>query len=126
MESLTAKWCAVFLGKEICANSLPEILVDALRYLEGHSTGTLERLSRVTRRKRNMVSRSRSGLYPGWPDLADHARPVAPYWYVGTNYSRRDVERILRLAGRAAGSSFMFIELKGRDACELPPLLSLL
>ena len=50
-------------------------------------------------------------LYPGKHDLSHYSREIADGWYVGTNYSKRDVARILgrtcEIAGLILGDDLM-------------------
>ena len=41
--------------------------------------------------------------YPGREDLSNHTAEVCHGWWVGTNYSRADVRRLLRSACQVAG-----------------------
>jgi len=112
-------------GKTLVAETLAEILVEALRRLESLAPGTLEKLSHLSRRKRRMVARRRVDLYPGRPDLADMSRHVVNGWYLGTNCSRSDAGAILAHASVAARLPECLV-LKSTGDPALPPLTDLL
>ena len=42
-------------------------------------------------------------IYPGREDLSSYTAEVCQGWWVGTNYSRTDVRRLLRAACQIAG-----------------------
>lgn len=126
MEKFASKYRVMLERREFCMDTLANILVGVLQFLDNYSSGTLERLSRMPRGKRRMVARRRIDLYPGRPDLSDMARRVNAHWYVGTNYSRSDVQDILVYAGVAAGLTSGPIMLESRDDVDFPPLSSLL
>ena len=55
-------------------------------------------------RKRRYLARNRNELYPDRPDLSEeHAVEIAHGWWMGTNYSRRDIQKIINLACEVAG-----------------------
>lgn len=98
-----AKYRVRIEDQSVEADTLGALLVGVLRSLEKRNPGTLETLSTITRRKRRLVARRKTDLYPGNPHLADYALPVNETWYVGTNYSAADVEAILLHAAVASG-----------------------
>ena len=54
-------------------------------------------------RKRRYVARSPQELYPGRPDLAEKASvQFVEGWWLGTNYSRGNIETIIQLACEVA------------------------
>ena len=54
-------------------------------------------------RSRPLIARTPEKLYPGRPDLASYSREFVPGWFVGTNWSHRDVKRLLRTATKTIG-----------------------
>lgn len=64
----------------------------------------LERLGAIRRGKRRYVARNRADLYFDRPDLA--AKQMQNGWWIGTNYSRAELERMLRKACELAGLRF--------------------
>ena len=57
--------------------------------------------------KRRYLSRTKEELYPGRPDLCEiHSLELGFGWYLGTNYSKRAMERIIELACEVAGLEF--------------------
>jgi excisionase family DNA binding protein len=64
----------------------------------------LERLGAVRRGRRRYVARNRDELYVNRPDLP--AREMRNRWWIGTNYSRTELEKMLRKACELAGLRF--------------------
>ena len=50
-------------------------------------------------RRRKYLARNKFELYPSRPDLADKfSHEIFPGWWLGTNYSRRNIQQIIDLA----------------------------
>ncbi|NIU02063.1 MAG: hypothetical protein GWN01_14475, partial [Nitrosopumilaceae archaeon] len=63
--------------------------------------------SRKHGKKRRYLSSDKYELYPGRPDLADqHSIEIVSGWWLGTNYSRRNIQDIINLALEVAGPKF--------------------
>ncbi len=97
-----------FVGRNgfVACNSAKSVMVGVLQYLEDSGPGFLERFAALPRhgRIRRYVSRNRSELYPGRPDLvAECSVEVKPGWWLGTNYSRGHIGKIIQLACSVAG-----------------------
>ncbi|HOV90298.1 MAG TPA: hypothetical protein PKW07_06250 [Syntrophorhabdaceae bacterium] len=90
----------VFEGKTYHARSAREVMVRVFQLLEKADPGFLERFaSRKHGKKRRYIARDKKELYPGRPDLAEeHSIEIAPGWWLGTNYSRSNIQHILDLA----------------------------
>jgi len=91
------------LGERYSANTLGDVLVSVLQAFHEIDNSFLSRFAREVGRTRPMLARDPTDLYPGRADLARYSREVANGWYVGTNYSKRDVARILGGACEIAG-----------------------
>jgi hypothetical protein len=109
------------LGQFHPCSSAREVMALVLQELDRRDPSFLERfIARKHGRRRRYVAQDRLELYPGRPDLAeDHYIELKPGWYVGTNYSRQAIERILRLACDVASLSFgadLQIQLGRADA----------
>ena len=60
--------------------------------------------SRKHGKKRRYLSQDKYELYPGRPDLAEqHSIEIVPGWWLGTNYSRKNIQDIINLALEVAG-----------------------
>ena len=95
------------LGESFSAASLGDTLITVLGRLADMDTEFLPRLSLKHGRTRQHVAQRPEDIYPGRPDLADrYSREIRPGWYVGDNYARRDVERILSDACEIAGITY--------------------
>lgn len=90
----------VFEGQTYQAGSAREVMVKIFQLLENNDPGFLDRFaSRKHGKKRRYIARDKFELYPGRPDLAEaHSVEVVPGWWMGTNYSRGNIQQILDLA----------------------------
>jgi len=90
----------VFDGKTYQVRSAREVMVKVFQLLAEADDGFLERFaSRKHGKKRRYIARDRKELYPGRPDLAEeHSIEFVPGWWIGTNYSRSNIQQILDLA----------------------------
>lgn len=96
----------VLLGEAYQVATARDVLVTALQRLQGLDPQVLPALSHKTGRTRRIVASTPAALYPGRPDLAKHSYRLEEDWWVGTNYSTRDIDRIVRLACSIAGLEF--------------------
>ena len=89
-----------FRGKDYHAGSARDVMLQVFRLLAESDPLFLERfVARKHGRKRRYVAREKTELYPGRPDLAQvAAAEITPGWWMGTNYSRRDIQKIIFLA----------------------------
>ena len=90
----------VFEGKTYQAGSAREVMVKVFQLIANNDSGFLERfVSRKHGKKRRYIAKDKMELYPGRPDLAEeHSVEVMPGWWMGTNYSRSNIQQILDLA----------------------------
>lgn len=92
--------------RRTCATAM-DALVWCLQTLAQLDARLLERVARAVKsRTRNHIARSKTEIYPKRPDLAANARLIADGWYVGTNISNRDKQRIIQKACAVAGLKF--------------------
>ena len=72
--------------------------------------GFLERFKSIKHgRKRRYVADTKEGLYPGNPELAQdpaHFHCLSTGDYIGTNYSKRSIKEIIKLAAEVASIQF--------------------
>lgn len=96
----------IFKGKEYFAHSAREVMTNLFQLLAEADDGFLERFaSRKHGRKRRYLARDKRELYPNRPDLAEqHSVEIMPGWWLGTNYSRRNIQIIIDLAMEVANS----------------------
>ena len=58
-------------------------------------------------RKRRYVAQDKSDLYRDRPDLCEQeSQELVPGWWIGTNYSKQNIEKIIRLACEVARCSY--------------------
>ena len=103
------------LGQRVEAASARDGMTKALEGLQDLDHTFLEKLSAEKGRTRRIVARRPEALYPGRPDLARYSLKICGSWYVGTNYSLRDIRRILQIACNVAGIQY------GRDLILIEP-----
>ena len=92
-----------FLSEEGAADTLGELLADVLRRFSDLDTTFLNQYSQREGRTRRFLARNPKAIYPGREDLSEYTTMVCQGWWVGTNYSRKDVRRLLRAACQVAG-----------------------
>lgn len=90
----------IFKDQEISAGSAREVMTTLFRLLSKEDSGFLERFtSRKHGRKRRYLAKDKYDLYPGRRDLAEeNSVEVVPGWWLGTNYSRKNIQDIIDLA----------------------------
>ena len=95
----------VFKGKEFHARSAREVMTMVFQLLSQEDAGFLDRFaSRKHGKKRRYLARDKRDLYPDRLDLAEqHPVEVVSGWWLGTNYSRRNIQDIIELALEVAG-----------------------
>jgi len=95
----------IFKGKEFSARSARDVMSKLIQLLSEEDKGFLDRFtSRKHGKKRRYLARDKRDLYPGRPDLVEqHSIEVVPGWWLGTNYSRRNIQDIIELALEVAG-----------------------
>ena len=96
----------VLLGEAYEVPTARDVLITTLQRLQELDARVLPALSHRTGRTRRIVASTPAALYPGRPDLAKHSYRLEKDWWVGTNYSTRDIDRIVRLACSVAGLEF--------------------
>ena len=94
-----------FKGNRYEARSAKEIMVKVFQLLAQEDNGFLDRFAaRKHGRKRRYLAKDRRELYPDRPDLADgHSVEIVPGWWMGTNYSRKNIQEIIDLAREVVG-----------------------
>ena len=92
-----------FLGEEGATDTLGKLLVDVLQWFAYLDADFLEKFSEGQGRSRRFLTRDPKDIYPGREDLSNYTAEVCQGWWVGTNYSRTDVRRLLRAACQVAG-----------------------
>ena len=90
----------IFKGQEFPARSAREVMTKLFQLLSQEDSGFLHRFSsRKHGKKRRYLARDKHDLYPDRPDLAEqHSVEVVTGWWLGTNYSRRNIQDIIDLA----------------------------
>jgi hypothetical protein len=94
-------------GREFQGRSAIEVLIAVLEHLSSTDQGFLDHFpARKHGRLRRYVARNREELYPGRPDLSQHSQRLSSGWWVGKNYSKREIKRMLEMACEVAGLRF--------------------
>jgi len=94
-----------FKGKQYDAGSARAVMKKVFQLLSKEDSTFLNRFVALKHgKKRRYLARDRRELYPDRQDLADeHSIEIAKGWWMGTNYSRRDIQKIINLACEVAG-----------------------
>jgi len=96
-------------GRSFPCRNGREVLVNVFEALAERDGTFLERFAARPKhgRTRRYVARSPEELYPGRPDLArEHSARLKSGWYVGTNVSKAQIERIIEMACEVARLQF--------------------
>lgn len=99
-------------GQHYAARNARDVLVSVFEALTKRDGTFLDRFASLPRhgRTRRFLARSPDDLYPGRPDLArDHSVQLSSGWWLGTNVSRAQINRIIEMACEVARIRF------GRD-----------
>lgn len=101
MPLSSAHWHIRLENQKFSASTGADALEETLRRMTTGNPDRLNAVSGVKGRVRPLIARTPEELYPGRPDLVEFSREFVPGWFVGTNYSRRDVMRLIRAAAEA-------------------------
>lgn len=99
-------------GRDVPCRNARDVLVSVFEELMKRDPSFPERFASLPKhgRTRRYLARERDELYPGRPDLvANHSHKLSSGWWLGVNISRKQVERIIRMACGVADLRF------GRD-----------
>jgi predicted type IV restriction endonuclease len=93
-----------FQGKTHHLRNASAVMLQVFRLLNEQDPTFLDRfVAQKHGRTRRYVARNRSELYPGRTDLSEqHSVEIVPGWWLGTNYSRGNINDIIRLACEVA------------------------
>lgn len=84
------------------ARTAKDALIDILREMAKRDREFFEKLSRTAQGKRRRhLARTREGVYPQRPDLAENAIEISSGWWIGVNIANREKQRILKRACEA-------------------------
>lgn len=90
-----------YKGQSFAAGSAIGLMIKLFQFLSEKDTKFLNRFASLEKhsRKRRYLARDKYDLYPGRSDLAEeNSVEVVPGWWVGTNYSRKKIQDIIKLA----------------------------
>lgn len=89
------------------ARSARDVMVKVFQILANEDKGFLERFTaRSHGRTRRYISKNRNELYKNRPDLVEQqSLEFVPGWWMGTNYSRQNIQDIIDLAFEVAEPS---------------------
>ena len=96
-------------GQEARARSAIDVLIHVLERFSSDDPQFLARFASRPRhgRTRRFVARNKEELYPNRPDLVlNYSHQLSTGWWVGTNYSKHQIEQILRMVAEVAGLTF--------------------
>ncbi|MBI5234279.1 MAG: hypothetical protein HY880_07980 [Deltaproteobacteria bacterium] len=96
----------VLNDREVRCRNGKDVLIKVIEELSANDKDFLERFGSLKKHgsKRRWISRRREDLYPGRPDLCrGQSYQLKSGWWAGTNYSKGNIETILRMACDAVG-----------------------
>jgi hypothetical protein len=95
----------MYNGHFIPGSSARNVLIGILKILNERDPSFLERFyaSLPGGNHRRIISRNINELYPTNPELSTESREFLPGWWIGLNYSRKSIERIILQALSFAG-----------------------
>ena len=99
----------ILRGKSYKSRNARGVLIDVLMFLSDDDSNFLNRFESRPKhgKKRRYLSRDKFQLYPDRPDLCeDHSFELKPGWFIGTNYSKAGIKKILRMACEVANIQF--------------------
>lgn len=99
----------IFNGQRYPARNARDVLVSVFETLSQRDRTFLERFAALPRhgRTRRYLAKTPEELYPGRPDLShEHSTQLSSGWWLGTNVSRAQIERIIEMACEVAGISY--------------------
>lgn len=96
-------------GRVYRARNAREVMMKLFEELAKRDVTFLERFAARPKhgRKRRFIARTKAELYPDRPDLGEsHSHQLSKGWWIGTNYSRENIEKIVRMACEVAGLNY--------------------
>lgn len=99
----------ILQGRSYVARNARDVMVQLIEELAQKDSTFLERFAARPKhgKKRRFIARSQVELYPNRPDLGEaHSYQFSSGWWIGTNYSRENIEKIVRMACEVAGLNF--------------------
>ena len=105
-RSVNTRYVVTLLDEHYEVRTLSDLLVMILSQLDVLDDTPLPRLSNERSRTRRYVARRPDCLYPGRPDLTRYHRQIKSGWFVGTNYSQKDVEQIIHAICKVSGLKY--------------------
>lgn len=97
------------LGRNYAARNARDVMVQLFEELARKDSTFLERFAARPKhgKKRRFIARSQVELYPDRPDLGEaHSHRLSTGWWIGTNYSRENIEKIVKMACEVASLKY--------------------
>jgi len=96
-------------GQEVPASSARDVMINLFEQLAAADKTFLERFAARPKhgRSRRFIAQDKYDLYPGRPDLCEgHSHMLKSGWWIGTNYSKASIRKIIQMACEVAGIAF--------------------
>jgi len=93
-------------GRSYSARNARDVMIQLFEELARKDSTFLERFAARPKhgKKRRFIARSQVELYPDRPDLGElFSHQLSSGWWIGTNYSRENIEKIVNMACEVAG-----------------------
>jgi hypothetical protein len=98
-----------FHGRFTNCRNARDVLVSVIEQFSDHDSTFIQRFASLPKhgRTRRFIAQNRSELYPGRSDLSqEHSHQLRSGYWLGTNVSRKQIERIISMACEVAGLSY--------------------
>lgn len=96
-------------GRNYTARNARDVMVQVFEELARKDSTFLERFAARPKhgKKRRFIARAQVELYPDRPDLGEeHSYKLSSGWWIGTNYNRESIGKIVGMACEVAGLNF--------------------
>lgn len=102
---INGRYSFSFKGRKYEARSSRDVMIKLFKLLIEEDATFLDRFaSRKHGKKRRYLAQNKYELYPDRPDLCEeHSVEITAGWWLGTNYSRNNIQIIIDLAREVAG-----------------------
>lgn len=106
-KSVFSKYKLFILGEIYPVNTYREALITCLNIIVDLDPGILEKVAQMKGHTRRYIARDRNDIHSERSDLNNRCTyEFRPGWFVGTNYSLNDTNRILEGICKASGLEF--------------------
>lgn len=97
-----------FKGRDYRTSRAIDVLVQVFEVLSEHDPAFPARFAALPKHghKRRYLARTKQELYPDRPDLCDLSVKLKSEWFLGTNYGRHEIKKIISMACQVANIKY--------------------